>query len=172
MIKILGGIVVLFASTICGFLYAEKFQNRVKELNEIERCLYQLRNEILYTHTPLTQALNNVANKALEPYSSFFKVIVSNLSDRNCNDVYEAFKLAVELYEDEISITKEDETILLDLSKSLGETDIEGQLMVFELSIENIKKRIKEAEIIMKKNVKMYRCLGFCLGAMVVIMLV
>jgi len=38
--------------------------------------------------------------------------------------------------------------------------------------LENLKKQIIEAEILMKKNVKMYRYLGFTLGTMIVIMFI
>lgn len=172
MIKILGCMIVLITSTLAGFVYAEKFKSRVKELNEIEACIYQLRNEIIYTHTPLIQALANVADKTGEPLNSFFKVISSNLFSKNYDSMYEAFKNAFEICSEDMNITKGDKLIILNLSKSLGETDISGQIAVFELTIENLKKQIKNAEEIMKKNVKMYRYLGFCIGAMLVIMLV
>lgn len=172
MIKILGCMIVLITSTLAGFVYAEKFKNRVRELNEIEVCIYQLRNEIIYTHTPLVEALTDVANKTNEPLNSFFKVISSNLLSKNCDSVYEAFKNAFEICSENMTSIKEDKLIILNLSKSLGETDIDGQISVFELTIENLKKQIKGAEEIMKKNVKMYRYLGFCIGAMLVIMLV
>ncbi|MFL0251571.1 stage III sporulation protein SpoIIIAB [Clostridium neuense] len=172
MIKIFGCMIVLITSTLAGFIYAEKFKNRVKELNEIEACIYQLRNEIIYTHTPLVEALMSVADKTNEPLNSFFKIISSNLLGRNFDSVYDAFKSAFKICSGDMNIIKEDKLIILNLSKSLGETDIDGQIAVFELTIENLKKQIKNAEEIMKKSVKMYRYLGFCVGAMLVIMLV
>lgn len=172
MIKIFGCMIVLITSTLAGFFYAEKFKNRVKELNEIEACIYQLRNEIIYTHTPLVEALMSVADKTIEPLKSFFKIISSNLLERNFDSVYDAFKSGFKICSGDMNIIKGDKLIILNLSKSLGETDIDGQIAVFELTIENLKKQIKDAEEIMKKSVKMYRYLGFCVGAMLVIMLV
>ncbi|MCD2345169.1 stage III sporulation protein SpoIIIAB [Clostridium guangxiense] len=172
MIKIFGCMIVLITSTLAGFVYAEKFKSRVRELNEIQVCIYQLRNQIIYTHTPLVEALMNVADKTIEPLKSFFKIISSNLLSKNCDSVYEAFKNAFEISSSHMTMVKEDKLIVLNLSKSLGETDIDGQIAVFELTIENLKKQIKNAEEIMKKSVKMYRYLGFCIGAMLVIMLV
>jgi stage III sporulation protein AB len=60
----------------------------------------------------------------------------------------------------------------LDLAKSLGESDIDGQVNIFLFTINNLKKVISDAEISMKKNVKMFRYLGFSIGAMIVIMLI
>ncbi len=71
-----------------------------------------------------------------------------------------------------LNLKDEDIDVILDLSKSLGESDIEGQKAVFSLTIEDMKKQIKISESILKKNLKMYRCLGFSVGAVIVILLI
>lgn len=43
---------------------------------------------------------------------------------------------------------------------------------MFSLTLENLKKQIIEAEVSMKKNVKMYRYLGFTLGMIIIIMFI
>ena len=63
----------------------------------------------------------------------------------------------------------EDISAILDLSKTLGESDIEGQKRMFSLTLDNIKNQIEVSKIAMNKNLKMYRCLGFSLGAVIVI---
>ena len=42
---------------------------------------------------------------------------------------------------------------------------------MFDLVIANLKLNIKDAEVIAKKNTKLYRYLGVCIGAMIVIFL-
>lgn len=172
MIKFLGCILIITSSTLVGFNYAENFRKRVRQLKEIENCLYELRNEIIYTHVPLVEAFNEMAERAKYPVDLLFKYTAENLNNKNCDSVYEAFKLTFESKNFDTSLKNEDKNIILNLSKSLGETDIDGQIKVFELAIENVKKHINDAEEMMKKNVKMYRCLGFCVGAMITIMLI
>lgn len=171
MLKIIGSILIIIASTFGGFMYAQSFVNRVKELNEIERCIYQLQNEIAYTHTPLPDALNNVAIKAKEPIAEIFNSTSNKLKSNMYDNVYEAFREAFN-ESSSINLKEEDINLVLDLSKSLGESDITGQMNIFSLTIENLKKIITQAEITMKKNVKMYRYLGFSIGAVIVIMLI
>ena len=171
MLKLIGSILIIAASTIGGFIYAQSFISRVKELNEIERCIYQLQNEIVYTHTPLPEALINVAIKAKEPIADIFNKTSKKLSSNMYDNVYEAFKNTFKESTD-LNLKNEDINLILDLSKSLGESDINGQINIFSLTMENLKKIIAEAEITMKKNVKMYRYLGFGIGAMIVIMLI
>ncbi|MDF2503319.1 MULTISPECIES: stage III sporulation protein SpoIIIAB [Clostridium] len=171
MLKLIGGILIIAASTVGGFVYAQSFIYRVKELYEIERCIYQLQNEIVYTHTPLPEALINVSIKAKEPINNIFNKTSQKLSSNIYDNVYEAFKNTFKETSN-LSLKNEDINLILDLSKSLGESDITGQVNMFSLSIDNLKKIIAEAEITMKKNVKMYRYLGFGIGAMIVIMLI
>ena len=171
ILKLIGCILVITASTSAGFLYANSFKNRVNQLNEIQRCLYQLQNEILFTYTPLTEALFNISSKSKYPIKNIFENASDLLMSDEVSSVYEAISKSLNLMKEELSLKKEDIDILLDLSKSLGESDISGQKSVFSLAIENIKKQINNAEDIMKKNVKLFRYLGFTIGAMLVIMI-
>jgi stage III sporulation protein AB len=170
MIKTMGCLLILAASTFGGFAYAEGFKKRVKQLNELERAINQLQNEIEYTYTPLPEALHSVSEKCEAPVKEIFAKASQYLFLNEAESVYDAFKKCLE--DSNISINKEDVNVILDLSKSLGESDIEGHKKIFSLAKNNIKKRISIAEDSMNKNVKMYRYLGFSLGAMLVIVLI
>lgn len=172
MLKLLGCIMILAASTGIGFVYSEKFKKRSRQLEEIERCIYQLQNEIVYTHAPLPQAIEDVSRKSMYPINEVFKEISYLLFENKVDNVHEAFRNALNKRKDILNLKRDDINILLDFSKTLGESDIEGQQKIFHLTLENLKKRIKDSEILMSKNVKMYRYLGFSLGALIVIILV
>lgn len=172
MFKFLGCLMILCASTGIGFTYGEGLKRRVKELNEVQRCVHQLQNEIIYTHTPLPEAIMNVSIKSITPIKEVFKEISDLLEANEVDNVYEAFSNILKNKKDKMNLKKEDINTLLDLSKTLGESDIDGQKRMFSLTLENIKKQIKSSEESMNKNIKMYRYLGFSLGAMLVIILV
>ncbi|MCM8711037.1 stage III sporulation protein SpoIIIAB [Clostridium sp. SYSU_GA19001] len=172
MIKVMGCLLILAASTAGGIIYGEGFKKRVKQLNELERAINQLQNEIEYTYTPLPEALYNVSKKSENPISDIFMKASNLLYSNEVETVHEAFIRCFNDKDIALNINKEDINIILDLSKSLGESDLEGHKKIFSLFISNLKKRISSAEIEMNKNVKMYRYLGFSIGAMIVIVLV
>lgn len=172
MLKVLGCIMILCASTGIGFTYGEGFKKRTKQLNEIQRCIHQLQNEIVYTHTPLPEAILDVSKKSSSPIKNIFEEVSSLLFFNEVDNVYQAFKNVMENQKDNLNLKKEDIDIIFDFAKTLGESDIEGQQRMFALSLENLKKQLKSSEDLMNKNVKMYRYLGFSLGAMLVIILV
>ena len=82
----------------------------------------------------------------------------------------EAWDMALKL--DDLNIDEEDRTVLKNLSKLLGKTDLEGQLSQIEYTTDFLDKQIKKAEIQKDKNEKMYRTLGMILGMVIVIILV
>ncbi|OFI07588.1 stage III sporulation protein SpoAB [Clostridium acetireducens DSM 10703] len=172
MLRVLGCILIITTSTSVGFLYAQKFIKRVEELNELNRIIHQLENEIMYTHTPLPEAMTKIYKKSKYPLNKVFKELFNLLNNNQVDSVYEAFYKALNKEKEILNLLKEDKNVILDLAKNLGESDIEGQRKMFSLTCENLKKQIKSAEISLDKNVKMYRYLGFTIGAMVIIMLI
>ncbi|EDK33261.1 stage III sporulation protein SpoIIIAB [Clostridium kluyveri] len=172
MVKFLGCMMILAASTGIGVIYGEGFKKRVKQLKEIQRCMYQLQNEIIYTHTPLPEAISNTACKSVSPIKDIFKDISQMLEKNSVDSVYEAFSHTLKAKENTLNLKKEDTAALLDLSRTLGESDIEGQKKMFLLTLENIKEQIETSQILMNKNLKMCRSLGFSLGAVIVIILI
>lgn len=172
MLKFIGCIMILIASTGIGIIYGESLKKRVKQLKEIQRCIYQLQNEIIFTHTPLPEAIFNTACKSVNPIMNVFEDISYMLQKNSVDSVYEAFSKSLKGRQDTLNLKKEDIGSLLDLSKTLGESDIDGQKKMFLLTLENIKSQIEDSQISMNKNLKMCRSLGFSLGAVIVIILI
>ena len=81
MIKIIACAVILGASTIAGFIYSERLKYRVFQLNEVQRAIYQLQNEITYVHALLPDAFKSVAQKSKEPIRELFNKTSELLSD-------------------------------------------------------------------------------------------
>jgi len=171
LIKILGLLTILASSTIIGYVYGEGLRKRVKELNELERGVYILKNEINFTHSLLPEALLKVSEKCTGYVGQVFQDASEILLKNEEVDVYQCFKRSLEMNKSQLSLTKEDLNIFLDLCKTLGEMDIEGQNGMFSLVIENLNKALSQAENNLDKNIKMYRYLGFSFGAMVAIVL-
>lgn len=170
-LKIIGCILILSCSSLIGFLYGENLKRRVFQLKEIEQALLQLKSEIIYTHASLPEVFQNVGYKCNRPIGDIFREVSRLLYDNEVDSVNEGFKRSFKQNKDMLSLKQYDIDIILNLSKSLGESDIDGQKNILELTLENIKKQINRAEIEMNKNIKVYRYLGFSFGAILIIMI-
>lgn len=171
MLYELGCIFIIFATTLIGFMLGENCRKRSIQLSEFERAVYELENDIVYTYEPLPEALENISQKSIFPISEILHNISLMLQNNDVQGVHEAFVKSFSQKKEYLCLKKEDIDILLDFSKTLGQTDIEGEKKVFALTCQKLKKQINKAETLMDKNVKMYRYLGFSIGAVIIILL-
>ena len=75
------------------------------------------------------------------------------------------------LQETNTNLKTEDKQVLKNLSKLLGQTDIEGQTSQIEITQAFLETQIQEAEEEKQKNEKLYSRLGIIIGLTIVIIL-
>lgn len=172
MFKITAVIIIFLSCTYMGFYYGENFKKRSKQLDSILKSVLFLNNEVIYANTPLPEALKYISSKNEEPIGSVLYSVSDNLLNGESVSVYEAFKGEYEKDKSEFYLYEEDKRIIKDFLRSLGESGVYGQDKLFSLTIENMKLNCKAAEELAKKNVKMYRSMGLCIGAMISIFLI
>lgn len=172
MLKFIGCILIIFSTTAFGFNFGEKLKKRTRELVEIQGCICEIKTRIIYTNEPLPSAAAAAAGKTEPPVSTLFMEVSNMLAKNSVDSVYQAFEKVFSSKKEIFSLKDEDIDIIMDFSKSLGESDVEGQKAIFSLTSENLKKQIEKSDRVSKKNVKMYRYLGFSLGAVVVVLLI
>jgi len=172
MLKLIIGISILIISTYIGFAYGETFRRRKDELKEILKALTILENDIVYGTTPLPEAFVNLSDKVCKPLSNFIEAIANRLIKGDVESVYEGVIEEFALIENEFYLYTQDKKIMADFFKSLGDLGVYGQEKMFSLAIEGIKMNLKDADESAKKNVKLYRYLGICFGAMIIIFII
>lgn len=167
MLKIIAVLIIFLSSTFIGYYYGETFNKRSKQLKEVLKAILFLNNEVIYANTPLPEALNYISNKVEDPIKSTLSGVSSRLSNNEVESVYSAFKKEYKNSSQDYFLKSEDEVIIKDFFKGLGETGVYGQDKIFNLTIENLKINCSNAEELAKKNSKMCRVLGICLGTMI-----
>lgn len=171
MLKIIAIAIIFLSSTYIGFYYGESFKKRSKQLNSILKSVMFLNNEVMYSNTPLPEALKYISIKVDPPISDILSKVASRLEVGESMSVYDAFKDEYTNSKQNFNLNDEDSGIIKDFLKGLGESGVYGQDKLFNLTIENMKINCKYAEELAKKNSKMYRAIGVCIGAMISIFL-
>lgn len=172
LVKLILSAVIIVSCTLLGIQYGENLKKRVKELNVLLQAVNLMRANIQYTFTPLPQIFDDIGRKSNEPLKSLFMNISKKLSENEVDSVYDAFYLELFEGKNQLNLKKDDKEIIIDLAKSLGDTDVEGQNSVLNLTELKLKKQIENAEVELNKNLKVYRYLGFSIGASIVILIV
>ena len=81
-----------------------------------------------------------------------------------------SFKDAIK--ESKNNLLKEDLEVIINLSKTLGKTEKDGQVSQIELAKTFIESQIKKAEKEEEKNSKLYKTLGATVGLALIIILI
>jgi stage III sporulation protein AB len=172
VLKLSLSICIFLLSSYIGFVYGETFRKRQNQLKEILKALTILENDVMYGTTPLPEALNNLSHKVCKPLSNFLEAIANRLIKGDVESVYQGMLEEFGLLEKEFYLNEDDKKVMGDFFKSLGESGVYGQEKIFILAIEGIKMNLKDADESAKKNIKLYRYLGVCLGAMIIIFII
>ena len=168
IIKIVLLLLVLVISFYIGLLYSKKFTKREEDLIEIRNGLEMFKNKIKFTLEPISEVFDEISNSLKPNIKSFFKDASIYMKETNAK---EAWIKSINKNKENTNLNKEDVEKISNLSKSLGLTDIEGQVNNIEFFICLINEQIKKADLEKQKNQKLYKTLGTSVGLIISIIL-
>lgn len=171
MIKIVGAIFIMIATTWTGFEASKHFAERPKQLRLLKSALRSLEAEIMYGHTPLHEASRRLSAQLPGPLSSFFETFSYKLtnSETTVKDAWEEslrgiWKLTA-LGNGEFEIMKQ-------FGETLGRHDRISQQKQIQLTITHLEREEADAYEKRTKYEKMVKSLGFLTGLLLVILLI
>lgn len=162
-------ILIFLLVTLLGNIIAKKYKNRVKELKELKVTLNIIETKIKFTQQPLTEIFKEIANT--EKNNKSVNIIFKEASQNMEESFGQVWSNAISKSRAKLNLTDEDINIIEGMGKTLGTTDIEGQIKEIEIIKEFIDNQIEKAEEERKKNEKMYKMLGGIAGIGIVIIL-
>lgn len=157
---------IFLTSSAIGLLVSKKYEDRVNELKEFKNGLNIFKTKIKFTYEPIPEIFEQISDSMNSRTGKIFKLASTNMKLLAAGD---AWNMAIDT--DLLNINEEDKNILKNLSRLLGQTDIEGQISQIELTSKFLDEQIKKAEKERTKNEKMYRTLGMIIGLAIVIIL-
>lgn len=172
MIKAIGALLVILSSSLLGMLMSSKYSLRHKEIRKLRFSLQMLETEIVYGSTPIPYACNNVSSKCDNPWRGFFKAVSDNLLERRFFSMEEAWNQAMIEKLSDSYINTIDKELLRSFGRVIGKSDTEDQKKHFKLIYAQLEHHEKMAEEERRNNEKMYKSMGFLLGAAILIILV
>lgn len=171
MLKAIGAVMVILASSVAGMQLGGVYARRPRELRSMMGALLMLKTEIGYAATPLPEALTAIAKRADPAVSPFFGAAAHYLDNVHGATASEAWSRALAEAGCTMALREEDVETLRDLGASLGGSCREDQMRHISLAMERLKAAAVSAEIDAGRYVRLYNFLGFGAGVGLVILL-
>lgn len=158
---------IIGASSAIGILFSKKYANREKELKEMKNSLNIFATKIKFTYEPIPNVFMEISNKIGGNVGNIFARAANRMKEISAG---EAWVQALE--ETKYNLNKEDISVIKNLGRMLGQTDLEGQISEIEVVNEFLTSQLENAKEERRKNEKMYRTLGLVCGLTIAIILI
>lgn len=172
IIKIISLLLIVLISSFIGYLIANKYNVRVKELEDIICALDLLETRVKYTYDTIADSFEFVSDNMKTKAYRIFMICSGTLKSNKNMSAGDIFRTVADEEGVYLDLTKDDIEILKGLGTSLGQVDLEGQLKNIILVKELLNKQLTEAIDGKNKNYKLSRNMGVFIGLIIMIILI
>lgn len=171
ILKILGAVLVIVATSLIGMEFAARFERRKRSIADFIAALTMLESEISFTLAPLHQAFASIARQLeSRPVGAFFEELSSQL-EQNSIQVQKTWTNILKKRESQLYLSKSDLEILAAFATNLGKTDRDNQMKSIRHTLAQLELQREQAEQACIKNKKMYQSFGVLSGILIAILL-
>ena len=150
MQRIIGGILVIAATSGIGFLYSKELQIYLEKMLYIRHLIYLLKGELEYCVAPIGEVFGKIAQRVKQPYKNWLLAMQKQVENR------------------ELSLKPSHLIQLKELGCYLGQNHTAVESRNLQLYIERLELEIEK----MREGIETKRRIGSCLGVMAGIFLV
>ena len=165
MLKLIGSIFIVTATTGIGFSKGHQMQCHLHELEELKKLFCLLRSELQYTHAPFAEVFSKISTKTSPTYRAWLSNLSKRLLNKTRGSFWEIWCLAVTEDLQETNL-KEDE---LEELKNVGK-NLE-YIESLDLYIEQLEYKITNTREAYRSKRKLCQSMGNMGGIFLVILL-
>jgi stage III sporulation protein AB len=171
MIKLIGAILIITATTWTGFEASRHLSERPKQLRLLKSALQSLEAEIMYGHTPLHEAALRLAEQLSKPLSRFFAEFARKITDTETT-VREAWETSLKEVWKQTALKQREFEIMKQFGETLGRHDRLSQQKQIMLTLTHLESEEADARDKQMKYEKMVKSIGFLAGLLLIILFI
>ncbi len=170
--KMIGAFLIIGISTAAGFVYGQKFITRCYILKLWLRIIDIFQTEIYYEARRLPDVFQRAGFLIKDRcFEKAFSKLAESLQFGTSEDFQTNWHLFLRETGEGV-FAKEDYLVLTELGNYLGSTNREDQLAKLKTCQASLMVNLQSAECEQRKRTRLYRYLGFAIGAIVVLWLI
>jgi len=170
VLKLVGSVIIVFATTLIGFRMAHAYRERPRELRRLLQAVQQLQAEVEYHAKPLPRALIDVGQNSGGACGKWFVTAAKHLQEDG-RSVAESFAAAAQSIASESAYRSSDFDPLDGVAASLATMDalhLHGQFQLAAQALEQAEVQAREEA---ERSARLWQYLGVLAGVLLVILL-
>lgn len=171
MIKLLGALLIVIATTWAGFKTSSRFNERPRQLRYLKSALQILESEIMFGHVPLGDAVKRIAGQVPKPISLLFEIFSEKLASTHAFVPF-VWKESLDEMWQWTALQQGEYDALCQFGETLGRHDRISQQKQILLVMSHLDREEQDAIEMQSKYEKMVKSLGFLLGMLIIILLI
>lgn len=171
MMRWIGALCVVFATSYVGIEYSKNIQRRIRQLSELKKIFLDLYSDVEYGSCTLLESFQRIAKKQEPLYQNLLTDICAGMEKGNGMPFGIIFSDSIERILAESALRDSDKKGLMQLGRQLGNTQRNGQLRILQIYLQELESLIEELEKTKQEKQKLSRILGVSSGVLIVILL-
>ena len=172
MLRFIGGILIITATTGAGILYGMELQEYLEKLLYIRHIIYMIKGELEYSQAPLSEAFGRISVRVREPYRRWLSAMEKQVENREEDAFLKIWMRSVDKYLKELHLKSEHSIQLKELGTYLGQTDGASESRNLQLYLGRLELEIEKVREGMAAKKRIGNCLGVMGGIFLVGLLI
>lgn len=165
MLKIIGSIVIITATTGIGFSKSKELQYHLNALEDLKKLFCLLRSELQYTHAPLAEVFSKISTKTSTSYREWLSNLSRSLMNKTRGSFWEIWCLSITEDLGESNLKEDELQELKNVGKNME------YIESLDLFIEQLEYKIKNTRESNRSKRKLCQSMGIMGGIFLVILL-
>ncbi|KAB2333823.1 MULTISPECIES: stage III sporulation protein SpoIIIAB [Bacillaceae] len=171
MVKVIGAILIILATSWIGFEASRHLSERPRQLRQLKSALQSLDAEIMYGHTPLHEAARRLSAQLSNPLASFFSSFSNRLTETETT-VRDAWEDSLKEIWSKTALKQGEFEIMKQFGETLGRHDRISQQKQIMLALAHLEREVNDAHEKQAKYERMAKSFGFLSGLLIIILLI
>ncbi|EOS41343.1 stage III sporulation protein AB [Lachnospiraceae bacterium] len=172
MLRFIGGVLVITATTGAGILYSMELQEYLEKLLYIRHIIYMIKGEMEYSSAPLSEVFGRISVRVREPYRQWLMAMEKQVEEREEDAFLKIWMRSVDKYLKELHLKSEHSIQLKELGTYLGQTDGASESRNLQLYLGRLELEIEKVREGMAAKKRIGNCLGVMGGIFLVVLLI
>lgn len=171
MIKVMGAVLIISATSLWGVRMANGFKEEYRQIQYIQKILWQIKSRIGYTRADLGEVFLQVARELREPYKSWLMAVAQEMERNDGRLIAQIWREQTTERLASSGLPQSEIQQMTQLGDCMGSADIELQMKNLELHISELEQSMDEMRPAIREKVRVYHWLGVTGGVFISVLL-